>query len=92
MKQLYWPETVAVGRYSIPSQYDQYHISSSSSSARRIFFRQTYQTSSDTDKDNSRLLETTPHATKYTYDGLIALDEHRLNDMIETDLVSSTNN
>ncbi|CAF0860392.1 unnamed protein product [Adineta ricciae] len=91
MKQLYWPETVGVGRYSIPSQNDQYHVSSSSSSARRKFFRQTYQTSSDTDKDNSRLLETTPNATKYIYDGLIALDEHRLNDMIETDLVSSTN-
>ncbi|UJR37456.1 hypothetical protein I4U23_030159 [Adineta vaga] len=96
MKQLHWPETVGVGRYSIPSQNDQYH-SSSSSPAKRILFRQTYEDSSDTDKEDARLLEIvenndlSSNITQRAYDGLSSLDEHQLNEMIETDLVSSSN-
>ncbi len=89
MGQLYWPETVGLTRYSIPS-----HMTSS-----KVSHRQTSHNSID-DYFNCRstkLIEiiedesSTSNNIEQLYDGLMSLDKNRLDEMIETDLISSSN-
>lgn len=97
LKQLHWPETVGVGRYSIPAHNERYRVSSPSSAAAKSRFRQAYLTSSDTDRENSKLIDITEdtdsaaYPIEQIYDGLRSLDEYRLEQMVETDLISSSN-
>ncbi|CAF0899622.1 unnamed protein product [Adineta steineri] len=85
MKQLYWPDSVGIGRYSIPSFNDRLHPSSTPSPS-KIVFQQTHE--------NSKLIEIvednelSSDNLKRLYDGLGSLDEIRLSEMIETDLIS----
>jgi hypothetical protein len=96
MGQLYWPETVGLARYSIPSHGDHYRALSSAS---KILFRQTFQNSNDdhTEKPIFKLVEinqdnkSSSNDIENLYDGLTLLDETRLDEMIETDLISSSN-
>jgi len=74
-------------RYSIPSHDDNYRASSS-----KFLLRQTYQQNSkliDIDED----FESTASSNRieFIYDGLRSLDETRLEQLTETDLISSTN-
>ncbi|CAF0899544.1 unnamed protein product [Adineta steineri] len=93
MKQLYWPDSVGIGRYSIPSFNDRLHPSSTPSPS-KILFQQTHENSKDKNKENSKLIEIvedtelSSNNLKRLYDGLGSLDEIRLNEMIETDLIS----
>ena len=86
MGQLYWPETVGVSRYSIPSHADHHHVSSSSPS--KTLLRQT-------NEQRLKLLEiaedneSSSNEIQQFFDGLDSLDEKQLDQMIETDLVSS---
>ena len=92
MGQLYWPESTGVSRYSIPSRIDLHHTSPS-----KVLLRQTYKNSMNiqTNEQTSKLLEiiedneSPPNDIEHLYDGLISLDEDQLDQMIETDLVSS---
>jgi hypothetical protein len=90
MEQLHWPETIDISRHSI-SQVADHHRSPS-----MAILQTTSQKSTDINRidesheQTSNLLETS--STKDiepVYDGLIALDQMRLNKMIETDLISS---
>jgi hypothetical protein len=89
MGQLYWPETAGVARYSIP-QHDDHYRASPKTSPRKI-----YQNSVDTNKQKCKLLEIvednepSSKDIEHPHDGLTTLDEIRLDEMIETDLVSS---
>jgi hypothetical protein len=94
MGRLYWPETVGLTRYSIPS-----HTSPSPSN---LFLQPTYQNNSIDDHihlQTPKLFEiikshdetTSSNDIQLLYDGLTSLNENRLDDMIETDLVSSSN-
>lgn len=91
---MYWSDTAGVARYSIPS-YNDHHYASSS--VAKSLFRQTYQNSTDADRESSKLLELFDDNESlssnmiHLYDGLGSLDENRLDEMIETDLVSSSN-
>lgn len=98
MGKLYWPETVGLSRYSIPSHDNHYRASSSRIS--KILLQQTYQKSindhsySPTSKlfqiDEDHKSISSSDIEKF-YDGLRSLDESRLDEMIETDLISSSN-
>ena len=87
MGQLYWPETAGFARYSIPSQPPP--------SVGNVFLRPTFENNSPTSKlieiSESRDESSSPHDIRLLYDGLISLNESRLDEMIETDLVSSSN-
>jgi hypothetical protein len=91
MGQLYWPETSGIARYSIPA-----HQSPSKSKA---LLRQTYQNSLSipSTEQASKLLEivegneSSANEIEHAFDGLTSLDENQLDQMIETDLVSSSN-
>ena len=87
--QLYWSETSGLARYSIPA-----HASPS-----KVHLRPTSYLNSNHEHVNhltSRLPQITDELSteRYldqVYDGLVTLDESRLKELIETDLVSSTN-
>jgi hypothetical protein len=94
MGQLYWPESAGFARYSIPSQ--------PRSSLANPFLQPTYEINSTDDHLNSpkpKLIEisesrnetSSPNDIHVLYDGLVSLNESRLDEMIETDLVSSSN-
>ncbi len=84
--QLYWPETSGITRHSV-SHLDDHHRSPS-----MVLPRVSYQKSDDIEEvqeQSSKLLQTPPEIdTEPVYDGLIALDEIRLNRMVETDIIS----
>ncbi|CAF3273058.1 unnamed protein product [Rotaria socialis] len=91
-----WPEAASDSRYSIPSQ-DIHHFASSSAS--KTLRRQAYHNSFSIFK-NSRNSEHSAvakdnHASLQNFeplfDGLVLLDETRLDDMLETDLISTVN-
>ncbi|CAF1652305.1 unnamed protein product, partial [Rotaria sordida] len=88
--QLYWPERVCTTRYSL-SQLEHYQHSPSiklfrTSSQKSTGFTQIEESHEQT----SNLLTTSStRDLESVYDGLIGLDEIRLNKMIETDLISS---
>jgi len=96
MGQLYWPETAGLARYSIPLHNDHYRASLSPS---KTLFQQAYKSSTNDSikKQTSKLFEivednkSSSNDIEHVYDGLITLDETRLDEMIETDLVSSSN-
>lgn len=74
-------------RYSIPSHDDHYRASSS-----KYLLRQTYQQNSkliDIDEDPEST--TSSNRIELLYEGLRSLDEVRLEQLVETDLISSTN-
>jgi len=86
MGQLYWPETAGLARYSIPSE--------ASPSPPNILLQPTYQNNSIDDRldpPTPKLIEIPEDHHELLYDGLISLNESRLDEMIETDLVSSSN-
>ena len=93
MGQLNWPEKANVSRYSIP-QHDDHYRASPKMSLRRAYVN---STTIHSNKPNCKLIEIVENNDsslkdiKYVYDGLITLDETRLDEMIETDLVSSSN-
>lgn len=75
-------------RYSIPSQDDHYRASSS-----KYLLRQTYQQNPkliDIDEDPESTASS--NRIEFIYDGLRSLDEIRLAQLIETDLISSSTN
>ena len=91
MGQLYWPESIGVSRYSIPSH----------ASPLKVLRRPTYQNSVNNHlrPQSSRLIEILEDHDELTsssneierfYDGLTSLNERHLDEMIETDLVSSS--
>ncbi|CAF3998606.1 unnamed protein product [Rotaria sordida] len=88
--QLYWPERVCTTRYSL-SRLEHYQHSPSiklfrTSSQKSTGFTQIEESHEQT----SNLLTTSStRDLESVYDGLIGLDEIRLNKMIETDLISS---
>jgi hypothetical protein len=91
MGQLYWPETTGVARYSIPQHVDRYHqlpavsrvmLGQANSNATRL------QPTLLTSMGNTRSLSSN---IEYFFDGLNALDQIRLDQLRETDLVSSSN-
>ncbi|CAF0950331.1 unnamed protein product [Rotaria sp. Silwood1] len=90
MTQLYWPDKVGTTRYSL-SQLERYQPSPSKKlfrtpSQKSIGFSQIQESHEQT----SNLLTTSStRDLESLYDGLIGLDEIRLNKMIETDLISS---
>jgi hypothetical protein len=81
--QKYWPETIGKTRYSI----SQLEINEHSPS---MFLSNTTSQNEEFDEQTPNLLQI-PSAkdTEIEYDGLIDLDENRLNKMTETDLVSA---
>ena len=95
MGQLYWPEAAGVTRYSIPQHQDHNHRLSAVS---KLILRQTYQNSPIVQRRQAQAKSTQPAAdddrrvrtTEQTYDGLSTLDETCLDQMVETDLVSSS--
>jgi hypothetical protein len=95
MGQLYWPETSGFARYSIPSHGDRYRASAS-----KILLRPIHQNSNDDDHRDKQIFKlveidddnkSSSNNIENLYDGLTSLDETRLDEMIETDLVSSSN-
>jgi hypothetical protein len=97
MEELYSEETGSLARYSIPLHDDHYRASSSVS---KNFLRPIiYQNSTDdhTNTQTSKFLEInednkpSSNDIEKLYDGLNSLDETRLDEMIETDLLSSSN-
>ncbi|CAF4242426.1 unnamed protein product, partial [Rotaria sp. Silwood2] len=91
-EQLEGPETPGTTRYSIPSHNNHYRASKLTSNS---LFRRACQNSLSTDKRKQNLTvsnnESLPKKVEHLYDGLVLLDEDRLDEMIETDLVSSSN-
>ena len=95
MRQLYWPEAATVTRYSIPQHQDHNHRLSAVS---KLVLRQTYRDSPIVQRRREQAKSIQPTAsddrrvrtTEQTYDGLSTLDETCLDQMVETDLVSST--
>lgn len=77
MGQLQLTETNDLARYSIPS-----HASPSKTRLRPIHPNSTNHQQTTNTKEND---------IEQAYDGLMSLDENRLEELIETDLVSSTN-
>ena len=96
MGQLSGSETSNMNRYSIQLHSNYYYASASFS---KRLFQQAHRNvnDSDTNKQKSEILETTEdkestsNSIERSYDGLTLLDETRLDEMVETDLVSSIN-
>ena len=99
MAQLYWPETAGTARVSIP-----HHANSNRSpSATAMTVLKTNCLNSTVVSDNeglaeqaSALLEISEEqesalTSEHCHDGLMSLDENLLNELVETDLVSSSN-
>lgn len=98
MGQLYWPETTGLSRYSIPSHDDHYRASISPAS--KALLQQTYQNSLNdpSNPQTSKLFHIDEDNKSFSsnelekfYDGLISLNETRLDELIETDLISTSN-
>lgn len=96
MGQLYWPETSGVARYSIPQHVDRYRQLPAVS---RVMLGQANQNSADlrtphlhsalsTSIGNRRSLSSN---IDYFFDDLTGLDQIRLDQLRETDLVSTSN-
>ncbi|CAF1431924.1 unnamed protein product [Rotaria magnacalcarata] len=94
--QISWPERASTGRYSIPSQDNRHRASSSAS---KSLLRQAYQNSISIFKNNrnseysavAKNNHSSSQNIEQLFDGLVLLDETRLDDMIETDLISTAN-
>ncbi|CAF2218499.1 unnamed protein product [Rotaria magnacalcarata] len=94
--QISWPERASTGRYSIPSQDNRHRVSSSAS---KSLLRQAYQNSISIFKNNrnseysavAKNNHSSSQNIEQLFDGLVLLDETRLDDMIETDLISTAN-
>ena len=82
MGQLHLSEANDLARYSIPS-----HASPSKTRLRPVL----PNSSNEHFNHQTTNLKEGNKDVEQTYDGLILLDENRLEEMIETDLVSSTN-
>lgn len=92
--QTYYSEAPSVARYSIPSHDDHYRASTSQNILRQAYG---HSIDSHTNKD-SKLPEvcednesSLPHNAEKLYDGLKLLDKTNLDEMVETDLVTSSN-
>lgn len=92
MAHLHWPETSVYTRHSTSQLEDTHHSSSMKS------LKKPYRQSADVyriDEAHEQVKNLLPTSSSLTkdlepiYDGLIALDEIRLDKMIETDLISS---
>jgi len=90
MAQINCPQTIGINHHTT-SQLESHHYSSSLK-----ILKPTYRKSTDVYKidelheQTSKLLEiSSTKDLEPVYDGLIALDENRLDKMIETDLISS---
>ncbi|CAF1073773.1 unnamed protein product [Rotaria sordida] len=90
--QLQWPESPIPTRYSIPTNDNHYRASNVASNN---LFRQACQNSMNINKNMQKLKvednRSSPNKIEHSYDSLVLLDEDRLDEMIETDLVSSSN-
>ena len=91
MAQLYWPETAPIGRHSV-SQLEGYRRSSSANVIRMSHRKsEEIYRESEPNEQTTKLLEASSarHLEPAGFDGLVTLDENRLDTMVETDLVSS---
>ena len=91
MGQLYWPETTGVARYSIPQHVDRYRQLPAVS---RVLLGQANQNPTDLHSTLSTSIENRRSLSgniDYFFDGLTALDQIRLDQLRETDLVSTSN-
>jgi hypothetical protein len=95
MAHLHWPETADTARYSI-SQLEIRNRSPSMALSKKTYSNSTDARDPDeTNDQTAKLLETVENTILSTadiepiYDGLTALDETCLDEMVETDLVSS---
>ena len=96
MGQLYWPETTGVARYSIPQHVDRYHQMPAVS---RVMLAQANQNPTDLRAPHLHSTLSTSIGNRrslsgnidYFFDGLNALDPIRLDQLRETDLVSTSN-
>ncbi|CAF3496543.1 unnamed protein product [Rotaria sp. Silwood1] len=90
--QVQWPEAPSVTRYSIPSHNNRYRASKLTSNS---LLRRACQNSMNAHKNKQNLKvennESSSNKTEHLFDGLVLLDEDRLDEMIETDLISSSN-
>lgn len=88
MGHLYWSETSGLARYSIPANASpcKTHLRPThpNSNHKHAVNHLTLTEITDEEKSQEKNLD-------QAYDGLISLDENRLEELIETDLVSSTN-
>jgi hypothetical protein len=96
MRQLHWPENADMSRYSIPQHDHHYrHLSI----LPKVVVRQAYRTSADTSSNRiSRIFSHTignkrslSNNIEHLFEGLDALDRTSLDQMKETDLLSSSN-
>ena len=90
MAQLYWPETAPIARHST-SQLEGYRRSSSVNVLRMSHRKsaEIYRVNEPNEQTIGLLETSSTRQLEPVYDGLVTLDENRLDKLVETDLVTS---